>query len=48
MSAQDMTFAEFFAGIGLMRIGLEKAGWSVVFSSEIRKHLNDREGCELK
>ena len=26
---------EFFAGIGLMRMGLEKAGWSVVFANDI-------------
>jgi site-specific DNA-cytosine methylase len=24
-------FAEFFAGIGLMRLGLEKAGWKIAF-----------------
>lgn len=29
------TFADFFAGIGLMRIGLEKEGWSVSFSNDI-------------
>lgn len=29
------TFAEFFAGIGLMRIGLEKGGWSVAFANDI-------------
>ncbi|MBV6428486.1 MAG: Modification methylase HhaI [Haliscomenobacter sp.] len=28
-------FAEFFAGIGLMRIGLEKAGWEVSFANDI-------------
>src|SRR5688572_10457858 len=27
--------AEFFAGIGLMRLGLENAGWSVVFANDI-------------
>ena len=31
----DMTFAEFFAGIGLMRIGLEKEGWRAVFANDI-------------
>lgn len=30
-----MTFAEFFAGIGLMRMGLEAAGWTVAFSNDI-------------
>jgi DNA (cytosine-5)-methyltransferase 1 len=29
------TVAEFFAGIGLMRIGLEKEGWKVVFANDI-------------
>ncbi len=28
-------FAEFFAGIGLMRLGLEKAGWRVAFANDI-------------
>lgn len=29
------TFAEFFAGIGLMRIGLEKQGWSIAYANDI-------------
>jgi DNA (cytosine-5)-methyltransferase 1 len=29
------TVAEFFAGIGLMRIGLEKQGWTVAFANDI-------------
>ena len=29
------TVAEFFAGIGLMRAGLEKAGWATVFANDI-------------
>jgi DNA (cytosine-5)-methyltransferase 1 len=28
-------FAEFFAGIGLMRIGLQRAGWHIVFANDI-------------
>ena len=28
-------FAEFFAGIGLLRIGLERAGWRIVFANDI-------------
>jgi DNA (cytosine-5)-methyltransferase 1 len=35
MNAQDKTTAEFFAGIGLMRIGLENAGWHIVFANDI-------------
>jgi len=29
------TFAEFFAGIGLVRLGLEQEGWSVAFANDI-------------
>ncbi len=29
------TFAEFFAGIGLVRMGLERQGWSVAFANDI-------------
>lgn len=29
------TVAEFFAGIGLMRMGLERAGWDVVWANDI-------------
>jgi DNA (cytosine-5)-methyltransferase 1 len=29
------TVAEFFAGIGLMRMGLEKAGWKVIWANDI-------------
>ena len=29
------TVVEFFAGIGLMRMGLERAGWQVVFANDI-------------
>jgi len=32
---EKKTVSEFFAGIGLVRLGLEKAGWSVVFSNDI-------------
>lgn len=34
------TFAEFFAGIGLVRLGLEAAGWSAEFANDIdsKKH----------
>ncbi|RIK82736.1 MAG: hypothetical protein DCC68_05730 [Planctomycetota bacterium] len=27
--------AEFFAGIGLVRLGLERQGWSVVFANDL-------------
>ena len=44
-------FAEFFAGIGLMRLGLEKAGWKIAFANDIDptkksiycKHFDDPE-----
>ena len=29
------TFAEFFAGVGLMRVGLERAGWKIAFANDI-------------
>ena len=29
------TFAEFFAGIGLMRMGLEQEGWQIAFANDI-------------
>jgi len=31
---EGKTVAEFFAGIGLMRIGLERAGWKTVFAND--------------
>jgi DNA (cytosine-5)-methyltransferase 1 len=31
----EKSCAEFFAGIGLMRLGLEKQGWSVAFANDI-------------
>ncbi len=33
----DKTFAEFFAGIGLMRLGLEQEGWAVAFANDIAR-----------
>lgn len=30
-----MRFAEFFAGIGLMRLGLERSGWECAFANDI-------------
>lgn len=33
--SKHKTFAEFFAGIGLMRLGLEQEGWSAVFANDI-------------
>ncbi len=30
-----MRFAEFFAGIGLVRLGLEKSGWECVYANDI-------------
>jgi DNA (cytosine-5)-methyltransferase 1 len=35
MREQEKTVAEFFAGIGLMRIGLQKAGWRTDFANDI-------------
>ncbi len=33
--APRKTFAEFFAGIGLMRMGLERQGWEVAFANDL-------------
>jgi DNA (cytosine-5)-methyltransferase 1 len=45
----EKSFAEFFAGIGLMRMGLERAGWRIAFANDIdedkwamyRQHFGD-------
>lgn len=50
--SKHMNVAEFFAGIGLMRLGLEKAGWRVDFANDIsadkeemyRGHFGDSDG----
>ena len=34
-SAIPLTVAEYFAGIGLVRVGLEPCGWQVVFANDI-------------
>src|ERR1043166_7439366 len=31
----ERTVAEFFAGIGLMRLGLERAEWKIIFANDI-------------
>jgi DNA (cytosine-5)-methyltransferase 1 len=31
----QLTVAEYFAGIGLVRMGLEAAGWRVVWANDI-------------
>lgn len=36
--------AEFFAGIGLVRLGLESAGWSVAFANDIDKQKREMYG----
>lgn len=33
----SQTFGEFFAGIGLMRLGLERAGWQAAFANDIEE-----------
>jgi DNA (cytosine-5)-methyltransferase 1 len=35
MEAPSPSFAEFFAGIGLMRLGLERAGWTCAFANDL-------------
>jgi DNA (cytosine-5)-methyltransferase 1 len=38
----EKTFAEFFSGIGLMRLGLEARGWQLRFANDI-----DPEKCKM-
>lgn len=33
--APSRTFAEFFAGIGLVRMGLERTGWTIRFANDM-------------
>jgi DNA (cytosine-5)-methyltransferase 1 len=33
-NTSSKTFAEFFAGIGLIRLGLEKEGWQITFAND--------------
>lgn len=35
MSTMALTVAEYFAGIGLMRLGLEEGGWATVFANDL-------------
>ena len=35
MNTEQKTVAEFFAGIGLMRMGLAKAGWRTIWANDI-------------
>ncbi len=35
MKPRHKTVAEFFAGIGLMRLGLEQAGWKTIWANDI-------------
>jgi DNA (cytosine-5)-methyltransferase 1 len=32
---QQRTFAEFFAGVGLMRMGLARRGWKIAFANDL-------------
>lgn len=48
---QSKTFAEFFAGIGLVRLGLEKEGWTVAFANDIdeqKKEMYDDHFVDLE
>ena len=35
MKTREKTVAEFFAGIGLMRLGLDRAGWETIWANDI-------------
>ena len=45
---EERTFAEFFAGIGLMRLGLENAGWRVKFANDIEKNKYDMYAAQFR
>jgi DNA (cytosine-5)-methyltransferase 1 len=47
-STTEKTFAEFFAGIGLMRLGLEKEGWSVAFANDIDPEKQEMYGAHFR
>lgn len=38
---ENKSFGEFFAGIGLVRLGLEAEGWSIAFANDIDKDKRD-------
>lgn len=40
------SFAEFFAGIGLMRMGLERQGWSIAFANDIDPRKYEMYACQ--
>jgi DNA (cytosine-5)-methyltransferase 1 len=42
-----MLFAEFFAGIGLVRLGLEKSGWQCAFANDIDPKKLDMYGAQF-
>ena len=42
----EKTFLEFFAGIGLMRMGLEKYGWKTLFSNDYDPHKTEMYKCQ--
>lgn len=44
----QMTFLEFFAGIGLMRMGLERGGWSLQFANDIDEQKRDMYASHFK
>src|SRR5438067_1245788 len=42
MASNKKTAAEFFSGIGLVRLALDRFGWNSVFSND-----NDPEKCQM-
>lgn len=42
-----LTAAEYFAGIGLMRLGLEQAGWQTVFANDIDEKKHEMYCCHF-
>lgn len=40
-TSTELTFVEYFAGIGLVRLGLEQAGWNPVFANDFNQMKKD-------
>lgn len=53
----ELTFVDLFAGVGMARMGMEKAGFKCVYTCEFDKHKrkeyeiihgNEPEGCDIR
>jgi DNA (cytosine-5)-methyltransferase 1 len=44
----ELRAVEFFAGIGLVRLGLERQGWKVVFANEVNPSKGEMYACNFE